>query len=171
VDDAKEVTMSIFDNDIFGGLGDLGALPSGAVPIASLSSLRSSFSELPSGAELESRGVTHYTTQERGPTSREFTFYDGTGRLLIGPMTLWTQAAGQANEPGASKDASPARSSGDGLLPSSVNSSSGTPSWLPWALVGGGVLAAGAIAWAVTRTPKRVAVAANRRRRRRRARR
>lgn len=69
--------------------------------------------------------------------------------------------------PAAEKEALLARQSGDGLLPS--NGSSGAPQWLPWALVGGGILVAGGIIWAATR--RRAPVAANRRKRRRRRRR
>lgn len=64
---------------------------------------------------------------------------------------------------GVEETATPAYQSGDGLLPSDTVRDSTPPTWLPWALVGGGALVAVGIVWTAARKPVR----ANRRKRRR----
>jgi len=171
----------LFEGDIFagprrgyGGFGAFGALPTGAESVsASLSRWRGQFPAMPSDATLASKVATHYTTRVVGPTSQEFTFYDGSGRVVVGPLTLWHRRAERPAEPALANEpeAEPmARRDGDGLLPSAapLSNVSSAPGWLPWLLVGGGALVAGGIVFAASRRPK---VAANRRRRRRRRRR
>jgi len=75
---------------------------------------------------------------------------------------------GAPTMPAAEKEALLIRSGGGTLLPP-AGSTGGAPRWLPWALIGGGVLVAGGIVWVATRKPARVT--ANKRRRRRRRRR
>jgi hypothetical protein len=170
----------IFEADVFagprrgmyGGFAGMGALPAGADRIsATLSRWRGQFPTLPPNEVLTGKGATHYTTRVVSSGVQEFTFYNSAGNVAVGPLQVWHRLAERPVEPAATREpaATPvARREGDGLLPSATaEASQGEPRWLPWLLVGGGVLVAGGIVYASTRKP----VAANRHRRRRRRRR
>lgn len=164
----------MFDSNIFEGhrvgYGSLGELPSGAAPISILGAYRSRFPDLPSADILSGKGATHVTTRVVSGTAQEFTFYGEDGERILGPMRLETGGASPA-APDLDKEGAslPARREGDGLLPSAASEPRGAaPKWVPYALVGGGIVVAGGIIWAVTRNRP---VAPNRRRKRRRRRR
>jgi hypothetical protein len=169
--------MSIFEGDIFAGPrrgmyggGALGVLPSGTRPIAELAPFREQFPGLPTSAELSSKGATYFTNKGSGDANFIFTFFDSTGRLVIGPSTVWRPGQAPVEPVPTKGEATPARYDTDGLLPTSTTDEPSAPQWLPWVLVGGGVLVAGGIVYAATRKSKKP-VAANRRRRRRSSRR
>lgn len=160
----------IFESNLFKGhrvgYGSLGEVPEGAAPVSRLSAYRSRFPDLPTDRILEAKGATHFRTSVTGGATQSFTFYSEDGDEVF-ELTLTQRGAAPVEpQPGGERPALPARRQGDGLLPSAAEpSGGGQPRWLPWALVGGGVLVAGGIVWAATR---RQPVAANRRRRRRR---
>lgn len=166
--------MSIFSGNLFGGdLGALGELPAGARPLDALSFYRPGGGalqfNLPSNADLQSKGVTHFTVRATGPHTHEFSFFTTDGTRAVGPLSYDVRPASVA--PDLTKEnGAPVRREGDGLLPSPVSTPTAEPSsgprWLPWALLGGGLAVGGGILFVATRRPK--AVAANRRRRRRR---
>lgn len=179
---ARGAQGGLFEGSLFIGRrgmggGGLGALPAGADTIAStLSRWRGQFPTIPPNAELSSKGATHYTTRVIGSGVQEFTFYTSSGQVAVGPLRIQHRLVAQM--PGGGAPVEPDTSAsyswtaespayGAPLRPngSEPQASSG-PNWLPWALVSGGVLVAGAIVWAASRKPK--GVAANRKRRRRR---
>jgi len=176
----KSASGGLFEGNVFQGrrgMDGLGALPPGADTIAStLSRWRGQFPTIPPDAELSSKGATHYTTRVVGAGLQDFTFYTASGQVAVGPLRIphlrMAEMIGSPRPvaPDTSEvDPVSVRSEGDGLLPSSDAPSSSGPTWLPWALIGGGVLVAGGIVWVATRKPARVT--ANKRRRRRRRRR
>lgn len=166
--------MSLFESDIFEGhrpgygLFGLGDLPDGAVGISAYRAYPSRFPALPSLENLRSKGVTHFVVNQAGGGSLRFTFTDESGSIIQQQTVRPTGGEDAAKIRSELRDAPlPARSEDDGLLPGSAETqASGAPKWLPYALIGGGVLVAGGILWAATAKPKRVT--ANRRRRRRR---
>jgi hypothetical protein len=161
--------VSLFDQDLFGAMSGLGELPAGTASIDRLSVWTAEFPEVPSAATARSKGATRFGVRRR-EGGAEFTFYDESGRVIFGPAMA--RSGGSPVLPAADKESLPARNESDGgLLPASTATvaSAGPPKWLPYALVGGGILVAGGILYAATRGPRKpAAVAANRRRRRRR---
>jgi hypothetical protein len=149
----------IFGGSMFGtDLSGLGELPAGAVPVAMLAVFRERFPSLPTTAELESKGATHYTTRVTGGTTQEFTFYTTAGERSIGPLSL--------RHAGAQPAAATVPNHSGSLLPDSSPvepEATSEPRWLPWVLLGGGVIVAGGIVFAASR--RRPVVNVRRRRR------
>lgn len=170
--------MSIFEGDIFSGPrrgmygAGMGVLPEGYSRISELHRWRASHPGIPSLSQLQAKGATHYTNRAAPAGAQTFTFYDSNGGVRVGPITIQHRDAEAPVLP--SKDdgeSQPAHRDSDGLLPSPVAERvlSSEPKWLPWLLVGGGVLVAGGIVYMGTRRvrPNRRRRSTRRRRRRR----
>jgi hypothetical protein len=165
--------MSIFEGGLFDGssLGDLGVVTSAPEPIANLDQWRATYGDrIPTVASLRAKGVTHFMATPIGmaspgaaPTGHTFSFSANQRPSGVQAFTIYIQTSAPVPATKPSTQASPAFAEGDGLLPASTDGSSGSPKWLPWALLGGGLLIAGGVVWSSSRKP----VAANRRRRRR----
>jgi len=99
--------------------------------------------------------------------------YDASGSTVTVPDELLAAIAAY-RPPARVVDPQPApppgTPPGTQMLPAVNATASSSRKWLPWLLVGGGILAAGTVVMAMTRKP-RTSVAANRRRARRRSRR
>lgn len=151
----------IFDGiegvDGVGSSEGMGALPPGALTIAHLAPMRADYPRLPSPQDLSQKGVTHFTYSP-GPEAT-FTFLTPDGTTAVGPMTMTQGFGPKVSSPGQ-KDSEPAHTS-EGLLPAGPSASSREPRWLPWLLLGGGVVVVCGMLWA----SKRKKVRPNRRRR------
>jgi hypothetical protein len=160
--------MSIFNTTLFGmpATAGLGSLPEGARPLAEgYRELRLAHPGLPKAIDLPEG--TQYVALSL-PHEVKVDFYRADGRHFRHVAARHREAP-TLQDPVKGGSPLPARSEGDGLLPgSSEPASGGAPRWLPYALVGGGVLVASAIVIFATRGTK--SVQANRRRRRRRSR-
>lgn len=152
--------------DLFGEPG-LGDLPAGAAPIADLSRYRGMFPGLPSEQRLREQRVTHFTTEVISSAEQRFNFYSSSGQR-VSQSTQRHRLMSEPKEPAKTptRDPLPAPREGDGLLPSQA-APERSSRWLPWVLVGGGLLVAGGIVLVGARRPRRP-VRANRKRRRKR---
>lgn len=152
----------MFGEDLFGygdGMGDsaTSTLPSGAKPIVEYNQYVAKFGTTPpSGAD--------YFTLKKSPEQSGMMiaeWYDGSGHHI---GTAWLTEQGRTTTTsGGGETSAPAPRTGDGLLPSATQNGTSGTNWLPWALVGGGVLLAGGIVWSASKSKK---MKANRRRRR-----
>jgi len=166
----------IFDYNLFGESEGLGVLPTGAQPIAQIEQYRGRFPRLLTLAALRTGGVTHFATTPPGPgqSQQSFLYLGATGvrkgdQLLAVPQSELPSGPVDP-EKGYNPYPGLAPVPGDGLLPSQLDEApgSGSPRWLPFALVGGGVALAAGIVLVATRRPAR-APTPNRRRKRRRS--
>ncbi|RLB43804.1 MAG: hypothetical protein DRH30_02590 [Deltaproteobacteria bacterium] len=150
----------MFGEDLFGYGDGMGAssstLPPGAKPISEYGAYAAKYGTTPPS------GTAHFTLKKSPEASGLLIaeWYDGSGGHI---GTAWlTEQDRTIPAPTGSRGAPPAPRPGDGLLPSTVQSGSSDTNWLPWALVGGGVLLAGGIVWSASKSKK---MKANRRRR------
>jgi hypothetical protein len=153
---------SLFDGD---GLGD--DLGSSAVVSQSLDNLERQFADYElkwSASYLRLKGVRTYVATPTSDGGYQLTFYgEDQQPSSVAPFRIYRRGdEAVAPPPGGGKTSTPVYAEGDGLLPASTEGNgSGSPKWLPWALLGGGLLVAGGIVYASSRKT----VTANRRRR------
>jgi hypothetical protein len=160
--------MSIFAGSLFGpyrSLSGLGSLPAGALPVegSEYTAHRRDYPDLPAPGSITR--VTHYTFIPSGQHDRKFSFYASDGSLVRDALVRHRSAPELAQGSKFEVEPLPARSEDDGLLPGSASRpAAAAPRWLPYALVGGGILVACGIVFTATRRPS---VRPNRRRQRR----
>jgi hypothetical protein len=164
----------IFSRGLFdgGSLGDADAAidPGDRRPIAMLDSLRSHLDIKWPTEHLRQKGITHYSVEPFGGGAKSagglrITLYENDRvSSLVPPFLAYRRPSDPVPPVPGGDSTKPVFREGDGLLPAATDASSnGAPKWLPWVLLGGGLLVAGGIVYGASRKPVR----ANRRRRRR----
>lgn len=162
--------QGIFSRGLFdgGSLGDadLGTVIDPPQPVSNIDRYRNTYGDqVPSSAALRNKGVTHFTvTPLTGDTGVRFAFYENGQPSGVAPAVAYTHPSAAVTPTGKDAATPPVFREGDGLLPAATtDTQNGSPKWLPWALLGGGLLVAGGIVYASAKKP----VKANRKRRRR----
>jgi hypothetical protein len=163
-------SQNLFSGVSLGAAADTRMVDQSLQPIANLDRYSSTHAMKWSRSYLEQKGIAYFTVSgdsTDGPLTFRFFDLDQEQSNVIPAMTSYPRGSGPV-PPAPGGKTTPVFQEGDGLLPASTTASdSGPPRWLPWALLGGGLLVAGGIVWASSRRPVR----ANKRRRRHRRRR
>jgi hypothetical protein len=155
--------MSIFSSTLFGSpvLSGLGSLPEGARPLTEgYRELRLDHPSLPKAIDLPAG--THYTVTTL-TNAVKVDFYRENGRLFRNVVAPHKDApaAADVTKSGSTADLVAAAFPVRDAFVEPQGGEEGAPSWLPYALVGGGVLVAGTILMVALRP---AAVQKNRRR-------
>lgn len=163
------VHEGIFSRGLFDGssLGDadLGAVPNGRRPISELDAFAATYDMKWPASYISLKGVTHFIPTSSRDGSVLFTFFVDDAPATVAPFRAYPRGASAPVEPSGKTATTKVFREGDGLLPAPTTApQNGAPKWLPWALLGGGLLVAGGIVFMSAKKPVR----ANRRRRKKR---